>query len=150
VPACEVRGEGIFLRIDDSALVAWQSPAADSDMVREHRETFGRYRTNRYSERIKADFDAMYGWPGARYITLHTLSHLLIRTIALECRYSSASLSERIYSAPDRVGILIYTAVPDAEGTLGGLASLADPEPLTRIMDRVPVRLRDCHRPRLG
>jgi hypothetical protein len=35
-------------------------------MVREHREAFGRYRTNRYSERIKADFDAMYGWPGAR------------------------------------------------------------------------------------
>ena len=62
--------------------------------------------------------------------------HLLIRTIALECGYSSASLSERIYSGPDRAGILIYTAVPDAEGTLGGLVSLAEPEPLTRIMDR--------------
>jgi hypothetical protein len=61
---------------------------------------------------------------------------LLIRTIALECGYSSASLSERIYSGPDRAGILIYTAVPDAEGTLGGLVSLAEPEPLTRIMDR--------------
>ena len=44
----------------------------------------------------------MYGWPGPRYIALHTLSHLLIRTIALECGYSSASLSERIYSGPDR------------------------------------------------
>ena len=49
----------------------------------------------------------MYGWPGARYIALHTLSHLLIRTIALECGYSSASLSERIYSGPERSGILI-------------------------------------------
>ena len=136
VPASEVRGEGIFLRIDDSALAAWESQVADSEVVREHREAFGRFRTNRYSGRINADFDAMYGWPGARYIALHTLSHLLIRTIALECGYSSASLSERIYSGPDRAGILIYTAVPDAEGTLGGLVSLAEPEPLTRIMDR--------------
>ncbi len=136
VPASEVRGEGIFLRIDDSALSAWESQVADSEVVREHREAFARFRTNRYSGRIKADFDPMYGWPGARYIALHTLSHLLIRTIALECGYSSASLSERIYSAPDRAGILIYTAVPDAEGTLGGLVSLAEPEPLTRILDR--------------
>ena len=69
----------------------------------------------------------MRDWPGARYIALHTLSHLLIRTIALECGYSSASLSERIYAGTEddpRSGILIYTAVPDAEGTLGGLVSL--------------------------
>lgn len=85
----------------------------------------------------------MYGWPGARYIALHTLSHLLIRTIALECGYSSASLSERIYSGPERSGILIYTAVPDAEGTLGGLVSLAEQEPLTRIVERA---LRDALR----
>ena len=114
----------------------WESQVADSEVVREHKEAFGRFRTNRYSGRINADFDAMYGWPGARYIALHTLTHLLIRTIALECGYSSASLSERIYSGPDRAGILIYTAVPDAEGTLGGLVSLAEPEPLTRIMHR--------------
>ena len=46
----------------------------------------------------------MHGWPGARYIALHTLSHLLIRTIALECGYSSASLSERIYAGADDPG----------------------------------------------
>ena len=68
---------------------------------------------------------------GERYLALHTLSHLLIRTIALECGYSSASLSERIYAGTDddpRGGILIYTAVPDAEGTLGGLVSLGRAE----------------------
>jgi hypothetical protein len=143
VPASEVRGEGIFLRVDESTLTGWESRVADSDVVREHREAFGRFRTNRYSQRIKGDFDAMYGWPGMRYIALHTLSHLLLRTIALECGYSSASLSERIYSGGGRAGILIYTAVPDAEGTLGGLVSLAEPEPLTRIMERA---LRDARR----
>ena len=143
VPASEVRGEGIFLRVDPSLLSAWEARVADSAAVREHGAAFGRFRTNRYSERIRGDFEPMYGWPGPRYIALHTLSHLLIRTIALECGYSSASLSERIYSGPERSGILIYTAVPDAEGTLGGLVSLAEPEPLTRIAGRA---LRDALR----
>lgn len=142
VPASEVRGEGIFLRIDEQVLSAWQSKVAGSAVAEAHREAFGRFRMNRYSDRIKTDdFDPYYGWPGTRYIALHTLSHLLIRTIALECGYSSASLSERIYSGEDRAGILIYTAVPDAEGTLGGLVSLAEPEPLIRIMNRA---LRDA------
>lgn len=35
----------------------------------------------------------------------------------LECGYSSASWSGRIYSGPERSGILLYTAVPAAEGT---------------------------------
>jgi Domain of unknown function (DUF1998) len=136
VPASEVRGEGIFLRVEESVLSRWEVQVGGSAAVAEHREAFGRFRTNRYSQRLTGEFDPMYGWPGIRYIALHTLSHLLIRTIALECGYSSASLSERIYSGEDRAGILIYTAVPDAEGTLGGLVSLAEQEPLTRIMDR--------------
>jgi hypothetical protein len=134
VPASEVRGEGIFLRVDEALVTDWEHCVADSDVVLRHREAFGRFRINRYSDRLQTEFDQYYGWPGARFIALHTLSHLLIRTIALECGYSSASLSERIYCGPDRAGILIYTAVPDAEGTLGGLVSLAEREPLTRIM----------------
>jgi hypothetical protein len=136
VPASEVRGEGIFLRLDEDRLAAWEKQVAASPVIAAHRDAFAQFRRNRYSDRIQGDFDPMYGWPEARYIALHTLSHLLIRTIALECGYSAASLSERIYAGPDRAGILIYTAVPDAEGTLGGLVSLAEPEPLTRIVER--------------
>lgn len=95
-----------------------------------------------------SDFDEMAHWPGARFIALHTLSHLLIRTIALECGYSSASLSERIYSGteddPHRSGILIYTAVPDAEGTLGGLVSLAEPDRLVHLTRRALADARHC------
>lgn len=144
MPASEVRGEGIFLRIDEQLITGWQERVRGSEAVREHREAFGRFRTNRYSDRLPANFDPIHGWPEPRYIALHTLSHLVIRTIALECGYSSASLSERIYAGPDRAGILIYTAVPDAEGTLGGLVSLAEPEPLTRIMRRALHDARRC------
>ena len=39
------------------------------------------------------------GFPIARLTLIHTLSHMLIRQVALECGYSSASLRERVYSA---------------------------------------------------
>ncbi|AXH93556.1 DrmB family protein [Micromonospora aurantiaca] len=139
VPASEVRGEGIFLRLPEDLLADWEERVSDSDPLLEHMGAYGRFRKNRYSGRIAGPFDPMRHWPGARYLALHTLSHLLIRTIALECGYSSASLSERIYAGDDndpRRGILIYTAVPDAEGTLGGLVSLAEEEPLIRLTRR--------------
>lgn len=139
VPATEVRGEGLFLRIPEDLLARWVTRVRHSPQLRAHREAYARYRKNRYSDRITGPFDPMASWPGERYLALHTLSHLLIRTIALECGYHSASLSERIYAGDDddpRGGILIYTAVPDAEGTLGGLVSLGEEEPLTRLTRR--------------
>jgi hypothetical protein len=147
LPASEVRGEGIFLRLPEDQLRAWEARVQHSPALREHVGAFGRFRRNRYSSRIKGDFDPMRGWPGARYIALHTLSHLLIRTIALECGYSAASLSERIYAGTEddpHSGILIYTAVPDAEGTLGGLVSLAEPDNLVRLTRRALTEARHC------
>ncbi|MGH3623025.1 MAG: DrmB family protein, partial [Sciscionella sp.] len=146
VPASEVRGEGVFLRLPEELLANWAERVADTHAMRRHREAYAEFRKNRYSERITGEFDPMKHWPGERYIALHTLSHLLIRTIALECGYSGASLSERIYAGTEdnpRTGILIYTAVPDAEGTLGGLVSQAEPEALVRITRRA---LRDAMR----
>jgi hypothetical protein len=139
VPASEVRGEGIFLRIRDDLMADWTMRMDQSPEMAAHREAFARFRTNRKSDRKTSDFDPLHGWPGARYIALHSLSHLLIRTIALECGYSSASLAERIYAGSDenpKSGILIYTAVPDSEGTLGGLVSLAEERDLDRIVRR--------------
>ena len=57
---------------------------------------------------------------------LHSLAHLLLTAISLECGYPASSLRERVYvpgpgSATDGYGILIYTGSSDAEGTLGGL-----------------------------
>jgi hypothetical protein len=148
VPASEVRGEGIFLRIHEDLITTWQQRVEDTDADRVHRAAYREFRRNRYSDRIaRDDPDIMRGWPGLRYYALHTLSHLLIRTIALECGYNSASLSERIYAGDHddpRAGILIYTAVPDAEGTLGGLVALADPTPLTRLVTRAWHEARHC------
>lgn len=73
-----------------------------------------------------------------RYILLHTFAHALMRQFALECGYTAASLRERLYSrSPEdqngpMAGVLIYTAAPDSEGTLGGLVSLGESETLGR------------------
>ncbi len=41
-------------------------------------------------------------------------------------------------------GILLYTAAPDAEGTLGGLVSLAETERFRQVLDNAVQRARIC------
>lgn len=145
VPASEVRGEGLFLRLPEQRLRAWEEQVAESEALRAHERAYGLFRGKRRSERLPGPFDPMQFWPGVRYLALHTFAHLMVRAIAIECGYSSASLSERIYSSSDpddpRSGVLVYTAVPDAEGTLGGLVSLGEKAELTRLVRRA---LRDA------
>ena len=56
---------------------------------------------------------------------LHSLSHLLITTVSLECGYSASAIKERVY-ASDKYGygILLYTGSSGSEGTLGGLVQV--------------------------
>ena len=71
---------------------------------------------------------------------LHSLSHALMREFSLECGYNAASIRERIYAPggpeAEEGSILIYTAAPDSEGTLGGLVSLGEPDELGRLLDQ--------------
>jgi hypothetical protein len=58
-------------------------------------------------------------------VLLHSLAHLLITAVALECGYPASSLRERIYALPAiGYGLLIYTGSSDSEGTLGGLVEV--------------------------
>jgi Domain of unknown function (DUF1998) len=89
------------------------------------------------------------GFPGLRYVLLHSLSHALIRHFSGECGYATASLRERIYSStPDdeesMAGILIYTAPPDSEGTLGGLVTLGETANLKQHLDQALEGLEIC------
>ena len=52
---------------------------------------------------------------------LHSLAHMLMMSIALDCGYPASSLRERVYAGDGGYGILIYTGSSDSEGTLGGL-----------------------------
>jgi hypothetical protein len=128
VPASELRGEGIFLRFNESAIATWEHKPE----LREHAEAFLAAHTRWREHRGIAN--PMDGFPGMRYVLLHSFSHALMRQLSLEAGYSAASLKERIYARPPgttggpMAGLLIYTAASDSEGTLGGLIGLGEDE----------------------
>jgi Domain of unknown function (DUF1998) len=129
VPAAETRGEGIFIRLREDAVASWEARTENHPHMASLRAAYARFRKNRGREGTD--------WPPERYWLLHTLSHMLIRQMALECGYSSASLAERIYARTAdeaEAGILIYTAASDSEGTLGGLVALGTPGRLEGLL----------------
>ncbi|OYV95893.1 MAG: sulfate ABC transporter substrate-binding protein [Deltaproteobacteria bacterium 37-65-8] len=144
VPANQVHGEGIFIQFDEQALVAWESLAAVKKIDQMLRRGHKGWRNSRH-------LDPNDGYPGIRYAMLHTLSHLLIRELALECGYNAASIRERIYADTSdekaQAGILIYTAAADSDGTLGGLVDLGKPENLGRLLvqEHDPEKDRSLH-----
>lgn len=132
VPANEVRGEGIFIQFKEQKILEWVMKEAVRDREGGFFEAHRRWRISRMIENPEDNF------PGMRYVLLHSFSHVLMRQFSLECGYSAASIRERIYSHPESpegpamAGLLIYTAAPDSEGTLGGLVSLGEPQTLGR------------------
>jgi len=155
LPTTEVRGEGIFLAFDSGFLSDWLARGSVRERERALLEGHERWRAAR---RLSADAT---GFPGVVFAMLHTLSHALMRELAIECGYGAASIRERIYASPHgegagMAGIMLYTAAPDSEGTLGGLVELGRPSNLGRLLDQALERAGLCssdplcaeHRPR--
>ena len=130
VPAVEQRGEGIFLELREDHVARWAASVA------EHEHIAALARAHRQWARDR-DQTPTAGFPIARFLLIHTLSHMLMRQVALECGYSSASLRERIYlgsPTSPTAGLLLSTAASDSEGTLGGLVALGERRYLERIL----------------
>jgi len=122
LPAIELYGEGIFFTLDERLLRRWE---AQDGLLRRAEALQCRF------ERTGIRFPEKPPEPlTPRFMLLHTLAHLLIRRLETEAGYSAASIRERIYCAagPEPMaGILVYVAVADIAGSLGGLAELAEP-----------------------
>jgi len=124
MPAVENRGEGVFIQFRKEAVEQWLATPAVQQRQAELEAGFDAWRSNNHGGRAQ--------FPGAAYVMLHSLAHLLITAISLECGYPASSLRERIYApVPDRndmtgcYGLLIFTGSSDAQGTLGGLVYAA-------------------------
>jgi hypothetical protein len=120
-----VRGEGIFLDFHREALKSWE----------DRPEVLARAADIQLSARAagyrgaRADIDSIT----PRLLLVHSFAHALMKQLSLDCGYSAASLRERIYVGAgdwDMAGVLIYTASPDSDGTLGGLARQGQPDAL--------------------
>lgn len=132
LPAVVVRGEGIFLQFREDRIKQWlQSCGDDLDArTRTLNNAWAQLLTRRQHMRNRQ--------PTARFLLLHTFSHLLINQLVFECGYGTASLRERIYCADGdhpMAAILVYTADGDSEGSMGGLVRMGRPgrlEPAVR------------------
>jgi hypothetical protein len=142
VPASEIRGEGLFFHFKEAVIQNWvkKHKARDDVFLEAHQRW-------RIARKLEPPHEF---YPGIQFILLHSFAHALIRQLAVECGYTTASLRERIYSRnlgedePEMAGVLIYTAAPDSEGTLGGLVSLGRPETLERHLDQALDNMRLC------
>jgi hypothetical protein len=147
--ATEDRGEGIFLQLDETRVAAWEARVEDSDIWAAHVAAHRRNYHNRYSE-TASPIDPDVRMRPPRYWLVHTLAHLLIREMAMQCGYSAASLSERLYAWPATsareaaAGLLICTTASDSDGTLGGLIQLSEPARLAGVMNAALHRARRC------
>ncbi len=123
-PGVELYGEGIFIDLAPASLVAgrhfplrnsqvwldaWRDPAA-------------------FQQRLQLEDDRDFLHPV--FVWWHTLAHRLINALSIDSGYSSAAVRERVYIDIDAAtgeaigGILLYTAQPGGDGTLGGMIAL--------------------------
>lgn len=132
LPAVEVFGEGVFLTVDEKLLTEWEHDSKVSERVHLMNEDL---EASFQEDRLRAATGPVLG---PRFVLLHTLAHLLIRTLSFESGYTTASLRERIYGrgAAGQHGLLIYTAAGDSEGTLGGLVRQGEPPRLAETLLR--------------
>ena len=125
LPAVEVKGEGIFIALNEDRVAAWENLPKVRDRARQVDLAFKRSTIRKHGESATSESNI-----SARLLLLHSLSHALMKHLSLECGYETASIRERIYvqaSGQDMAGVLIYTSSSDSEGTLGGLARQAEP-----------------------
>ena len=126
-PAVENRGEGILVQLRADAVTDWLGREPVKRRLNELIAGHNAWAGQRKSERP---------FPGGPYVLLHTLAHLLLQSLSMQCGYPAASIRERIFvdqasSRSERnlqgarYALLLYTASPDAEGTLGGLVQEA-------------------------
>jgi hypothetical protein len=139
LPGVEVYGEGIMLVLAEDAITGWESA---------NREKLEQRLASMRSRRSQSNL-AFLPECSARFVLLHTLSHILIRQLSFECGYASSSLRERIYAAPPgdkqpMAGVLLYTADGDSEGSLGGLVREGQPERLFPALLTAIQRSRWC------
>lgn len=133
LPATEVHGEGIFIQLREAHLAAWR------EGVREREEQLMdahvAWCNRRGIENPREHF------PGMRMVLVHSFAHALMRRMALDSGYSQSAIRERLYVVGEELeggpmaGLLLYTAAPGSEGTLGGLVTLGEPQRLAPLIE---------------
>lgn len=117
LPAIEVFGEGLFVRLDEGRLQQWEASQF---------------------ARVRAASIARHAGDGelvtARRLLVHSFAHALINELSMDAGYPVASLRERVYAGKGQAGVLVYTATADSAGSLGGLSAQSQPGRLDAVI----------------
>lgn len=142
LPASVVLGEGVFFSLSAKQIEKWKK----NDAVISRSEQIFQAFLERLDERGQ-----LYEEQDIRitpeFILNHTLTHLLIQQMSLSSGYNSASIKERIFSGgenPQMNGSLIFTGTSDSDGTLGGLARLAETDYFVQLVHDVVSEAQWC------
>jgi hypothetical protein len=145
LPAAEMKGEGIFLELNRDLLRRWIAgmSASFSQRINGLEQTRQDFLKNGDTWVEKHELTPAF-------ILIHTLSHLLIQQLIIECGYPSSSLRERLYindgtdGNPEMYGLLIYTATSDSEGSLGGLVRQGEESRFSAVIRNALIRATWC------
>lgn len=146
VPGAEVCGEGIFVQFNEAEVRQWETSEAVKQRIKCLVAGHERWRNARPWLQTSNALSP----PTARYVLMHTFSHLLMREMGIRCGYGTASLRERLYCAsasdPDgpMAGVFIGTSSSDSEGTLGGLVALGKADVFDDIVRAALARASVC------
>lgn len=136
LPAIEVFGEGVFVRLEESLLTEWESGTEATE-----RHTM---LANAFAARNSGTEGVPSEVPTPRFLVVHTLAHATLKELSLDAGYPVGALRERVYAEKLQAGFLVYTATSDAAGSLGGLAALAQTERFAEILRTAITRARWC------
>lgn len=135
LPAIEVLGEGVFIRLDDRLLDDWSK----GEFAASRSKLLLRSQASVSGNSLTSGLDV-----SPRVLALHSLAHVLVDEMSLTSGYPAASLRERVYDEPGQAGILVYTATADSAGSLGGLAALSDKHRFAQTLANGIRRARWC------
>jgi len=135
LPALEVLGEGVFVRLDEAKLTAWSQSDFALSRVRLLLESQASLPDTSLAKQMDVT---------ARRLVLHSLAHAVLDECSLTSGYPTASLRERVYDADGQAGILIYTATADSAGSLGGLAGISDRYRFSAVLHSAIERAKWC------
>ncbi|WP_250032190.1 DrmB family protein [Paractinoplanes maris] len=141
LPAMEVRGEGVFIRLDPTRLQSWESSTPVREragrIVANHQKLLDRRAST-------TGRDAPMSEVTPRTLLIHTIAHLLINEWSLDSGYSASAMRERLYTTGEMAGFLIYTATSDSAGSLGGIVRQATSDRLGRTLASALSRAEWC------
>ncbi|AZQ58099.1 hypothetical protein EJ994_04480 [Maribacter sp. MJ134] len=136
LPAIESYGEGIFFDFEDEKLISWMQ---SNHLIKERISIIVTNHNN-----LDSNFNETLDIT-AKYILLHTFSHLIIKELEYLCGYPATSIKERLYLDDELKmnGLLIYT-IAGSEGSYGGLTSICDDDKIGKLIESAIIRAKDC------